>query len=121
MKSLERQLQLALAVVLILILLGLVIIANLSTKKLLTEFVSSRLELDAQRILNTFNTYYPEKNVIIKILIKRPFWGILTITQKGLFISIFIMTFFFMELFWRMLFEYLIAFMQMRDALLHVN
>ncbi|MCF6194898.1 MAG: ATP-binding protein [Kangiellaceae bacterium] len=56
MKSLERQLQTSLAVVLLLILLGLVIVANLSTRSLLEEFVTSRLELDAKRILDTLET-----------------------------------------------------------------
>ena len=52
MKSLERQLQTSLAIVLIIILLGLVLIANLSTRNLLQEFVTSRLEDDASRILD---------------------------------------------------------------------
>jgi signal transduction histidine kinase len=56
MKSLERQLQISLAVVLLLILLGLVVIANLSTRSLLQEFVTSRLELDAERLLDTLDT-----------------------------------------------------------------
>ena len=55
MKSLERQLQTSLAVVLLLILLGLVIVANLSTRSLLQEFVTSRLELDAERLLDTLD------------------------------------------------------------------
>jgi len=56
MKSLERQLQTSLAIVLLLILLGLVLIANFSTRSLLQEFVTSRLELDAVRLLNTLDT-----------------------------------------------------------------
>ncbi len=56
MKSLERQLQTSLAIVLLLILLGLVIVANLSTRSLLEEFVTSRLELDAERLLDTLDT-----------------------------------------------------------------
>jgi len=56
MKSLERQLQTSLAIVLLLILLGLVIVANLSTRSLLQEFVTSRLELDAERLLDTLDT-----------------------------------------------------------------
>jgi signal transduction histidine kinase len=56
MKSLERQLQTSLAIVLLLILLGLVIVANLSTRSLLQEFVTSRLELDATRLLDTLDT-----------------------------------------------------------------
>ena len=53
MKSLERQLQISLAFVLMLILLGLVVLANISTRTLLESFVSSRLELDAERLLET--------------------------------------------------------------------
>jgi len=56
MKSLERQLQTSLAIVLLLILLGLVIVANLSTRSLLEEFVTSRLELDAERLLDSLDT-----------------------------------------------------------------
>lgn len=55
MKSLERQLQTSLAIVLLLTLLGLVIIANLSTRNLLEEFVTSRIELDAVRLLDALN------------------------------------------------------------------
>jgi len=55
MKSLERQLQTSLAIVLLLILLGLVLIANFSTRSLLQEFVTSRLEIDAVRLLDTLN------------------------------------------------------------------
>jgi len=55
MKSLERQLQTSLAIVLLLTLLSLVIIANLSTRNLLEEFVTSRIELDAVRLLDTLN------------------------------------------------------------------
>jgi signal transduction histidine kinase len=56
MKSLERQLQTSLAIVLLLILLGLMMVANLSTRSLLQEFVTSRLELDAERLLDTLDT-----------------------------------------------------------------
>jgi len=52
MKSLERQLQTSLAIVLILILLGLVLIANFSTRSLLQEFVTSRLNDDATRLFD---------------------------------------------------------------------
>ncbi len=37
--------------------------------------------------------------------------------HRVLFIAMFMAAFLFMELMWRMMFEYLIAFMQMRDAL----
>ena len=55
MQSLERQLQTSLAIVLSLILLGLVIVANLSTRSLLEEFVTTRLELDAESLLDTLD------------------------------------------------------------------
>jgi len=45
-------------------------------------------------------------------------WSMLNSQQKMKLIAAFLVVFIFMELFWRMLFEYLIAFMQMRDALL---
>ena len=38
--------------------------------------------------------------------------------QKSKLIAVFFVVFLFMELFWRMLFEFLIAYMQIRDALL---
>ena len=62
MKSLERQLQTSLAIVLLLILFGLVLIANFSTKNLLETFVTSRLELDAERLLDTLDisSKYPK-------------------------------------------------------------
>jgi len=46
------------------------------------------------------------------------FWKSLSNKKKTQLIVFFIILFFFMELFWRMLFEFLIAYMQMRDALL---
>lgn len=48
---------------------------------------------------------------------KEAVWSLLSIRQKLMLVGSFIMAFLFMELFWRMMFEYLIAFMQMRDAL----
>ena len=45
-------------------------------------------------------------------------WQSLSLKQKIIFIALFVMAFLFMELFWRMMFEFLIAYMQMRDALL---
>jgi signal transduction histidine kinase len=54
MKSLERQLQITLAIVLVLILLGLMLIANLSTRSLLEEFVTSHLEHEATRLVDAF-------------------------------------------------------------------
>jgi len=53
MKSLERRLQKNIAIVTVLTLLGLLFITNLSTRSILTEFVASRLALDAERILNS--------------------------------------------------------------------
>lgn len=52
MKSLERQLQTSLAIVLVLILLGLIVIANFSTRSLLQEFVTSHLEHEADRLFD---------------------------------------------------------------------
>ncbi len=49
---------------------------------------------------------------------KEIFWTALSGQQKLKLVAVFLVAFIFMELFWRMLFEYLIAFMQMRDALL---
>lgn len=49
---------------------------------------------------------------------KKLIWGSLSSKQKTKLIVFFIISFLFMELFWRMLFEFLIAYMQMRDALL---
>ena len=48
---------------------------------------------------------------------KNKFLGLLTTKQKALYVAMFIMAFLFMELFWRMMFEFIIAYMQMRDAL----
>ena len=49
---------------------------------------------------------------------KEIFWAALSGQQKLKLVAVFLVAFIFMELFWRMLFEYLIAFIQMRDALL---
>ena len=47
-------------------------------------------------------------------------WNSLTTRQKIKLSTAFLITFMFMELFWRMLFEFLIAYMQMRDAILQL-
>ena len=49
---------------------------------------------------------------------KETLWMSLNQKQKGKLAIFFIAVFLFMELFWRMLFEFLIAYMQIRDALL---
>ncbi len=49
---------------------------------------------------------------------KETFWRSLNQKQKIKLIMFFIISFLFMELFWRMLFEFLIAYMQIRDVLL---
>lgn len=49
---------------------------------------------------------------------KELIWSLLNKKQQAKLVAIFISIFLFMELFWRMLFEFLIAYMQMRDALL---
>ncbi|RDH80782.1 MAG: hypothetical protein DIZ80_17315 [endosymbiont of Galathealinum brachiosum] len=48
-------------------------------------------------------------------------WKSLTLKQQIKFISFFILCILFAELFWRMLFEFLIAYMQIRDALLNTQ
>lgn len=50
---------------------------------------------------------------------KETFWKTLNKKQKRYLMIFFITSFLFLELFWRMLFEFLIAYMQIRDALLH--
>ena len=50
---------------------------------------------------------------------KEIIWKSLNKKQQTKLIGIFIFSFLFMELFWRMLFEFLIAYMQIRDALVN--
>ena len=50
---------------------------------------------------------------------KEMIWKSLTNKQQTKLVSFFITAFLFMELFWRMLFEFLIAYMQIRDALIN--
>ncbi|MET0067081.1 MAG: DUF4282 domain-containing protein [Candidatus Thiodiazotropha sp.] len=52
---------------------------------------------------------------------KEVIWNSLKRKQKITFVALFGFAFLFMELFWRMLFEFLIAYMQIRDALLHIQ
>lgn len=52
---------------------------------------------------------------------KELLWRLLTTKQKMQFVSFYIISSLFMELFWRMLFEFLIGYMQMRDALLQMQ
>lgn len=49
---------------------------------------------------------------------KELLWKQLSKKQKVQFVVLFLITFFFMELFLRMLFEFLIAYMQIRDAII---
>jgi len=49
---------------------------------------------------------------------KAMLWNTLSNKQKVKLVLAFLVAFLFMELFWRMLFEFLIAYMQMCDALL---
>lgn len=58
-----------------------------------------------------FNTAYEGGKEII--------WKLLNKKQQIKLVALFISCFLFMELFWRMLFEFLIAYMQIRDALLN--
>jgi hypothetical protein len=62
------------------------------------------------RLINT--TYENGKEIIWKSLNKK---------QQTNLVALFISSFLFMELFWRMLFEFLIAYMQIRDALLRTQ
>jgi hypothetical protein len=48
---------------------------------------------------------------------KKLIWNSLNAKQKVQILSCFLICFFLMELFWRMLFEFLIAYMQIHDAL----
>lgn len=48
---------------------------------------------------------------------KARLWSILTTKQKLLLAIVFILSFLMMELFWRMMFEFLIAYIQIRNAL----
>ncbi len=57
------------------------------------------------------NTAYENGKVIV--------WKSLDKQQQMKLVAFFIATFLFLELFWRMLFEFLIAYMQIRDALLN--
>ncbi len=68
-----------------------------------------------------FATWVARKYKVIGDLKKKgkdAIWNILNAKQKAITIGAFAVAFIFMELFWRMLFEFLIAYMQMRDALL---
>jgi len=63
MNSLERRLQYSLATVLVLMLVGLLFIANASTRHILQEFVISRLEHDANNILEILTIKSDEAKV----------------------------------------------------------
>ena len=62
------------------------------------------------RLLNT--TYESGREII---------WKSLSRKQQAKIVVFFVISFLFMELFWRMFFEFLIAYMQMRDALLQIQ
>ena len=62
------------------------------------------------RLVNT--AYKNGKEIIWKSLNKK---------QQTKLVVFFVTSFLFMELFWRMFFEFLIAYMQMRDALLQIQ
>jgi hypothetical protein len=67
------------------------------------------------RIINKYrllNTAYENS--------KEMLWASLNKKQQTKFMIFFAISFLFMELFWRMLFEFLIAYMQIRDALLQM-
>jgi hypothetical protein len=65
------------------------------------------------RKVKLLNTAYENGKVIV--------WRLLNKQQQTRLLVMFITVFLFMELFWRMLFEFLIAYMQMRDALLQIQ
>ncbi len=68
-----------------------------------------------------FSTWLMKKYKSIEALHnkgKATLWNALTTKQKIKLALAFLVAFLFMELFWRMLFEFLIAYMQIRDALL---
>jgi len=48
-------------------------------------------------------------------------WASLSVKHRIIFAALWILAFLFMELFWRMFFEFLIAYMQIRDALLQAQ
>lgn len=48
-------------------------------------------------------------------------WRKLSVRQKGLLLSVFFGALIMLELFWRMLFEFLIAYLQIRDALVQMS
>ena len=52
---------------------------------------------------------------------KELLWKSLSIKHRIIIIVFFVLSILFMELFWRMFFEFLIAYMQMRDALLQTQ
>lgn len=60
-----------------------------------------------------FNTEYVSGTKIL--------WKMLYKKQQTMFIALLITFFLCMELFWRIFFEFLIAYMQMRDALLQIQ
>lgn len=64
-------------------------------------------------IIRKINTFYSAEQMLQKMLLSA-----LTTKQKAQLLFAFILCFLCMELFWRMLFEYLIAYMQIRDALI---
>ena len=66
--------------------------------------------LHKYRLLN--NAYENGKEII---------WKSLNTKQQTKFVAFFVISFLFMELFWRMFIEFLIAYMQMRDALLQTQ
>ena len=71
-----------------------------------------------------FITWIVEKYKIISITYEKgkdTFWKSLSRGQKIKLITLFLTGFFFMQLFWRMMFEFLIAYMQIHDVLVHTS
>ena len=71
-----------------------------------------------------FITWVVQKYKIISITYekgKETFWKSLSRGQKIKLITLFFIGFFFMQLFWRMMFEFLIAYMQIHEAIVHTS
>jgi len=68
-------------------------------------------------------TWFSRKYIFVDSAYKKgkeTIWKSLNNKQQTKLVIFFMSFFLFMELFWRMLFEFLIAYMQMRDALLQL-
>lgn len=71
----------------------------------------------AKKLLNLFGSLFPCLQQQLSST-QQSLWQQLPFHYRLLLITLFVFAFFMIELFWRMLFEFLIAYLQMRDALL---